>query len=225
MPAIRLLPRALACLLIWIPLSGAAAPDLVNRSFRVFIDDKEVGTHRFEFSGKPDSFSVDSTADMVYKIAFVTLFSYHHHAREEWHDGCLAGLSSTTTENGKHTAVQGHAVEGGFSMALADDGVTYDLSCAWGFAYWDPALRGHTQLINPQDGRLFEMTWTDLGSQPLSLSDRSVSAHAWQLAGNDKTIVLYYDDRDRWIGLDSPVGDGDRMLRYRPAADDPFLPH
>lgn len=201
--------------------------DLVDRDFRVFIDDKEVGEHRFRFSGSPRAFTLESTADFAYRIAFVTVFSYAHQAEERWEDGCMVALESTTREGGKELSVTGTAVDGGFSLQGTAEGAgqTHDIDCAWGFAYWTPALRGHDRLINPQDGKLFEVEWEDLGEQPLSVQDQSVQARAWQLRspGDKLDITLYYDAEDRWIGLDSVVAGG-RMLRYRTQPSDPRHP-
>lgn len=204
-----------------------AEPDLLDREFRVFIDDKEVGEHDFRFSGNPDQFELESTADFAYKVAFVTVFSYEHEAQERWQDGCMVALESSTRERGKDLSVTGSTVDGGFSLEGSAEGAgqTHDIDCAWGFAYWTPALRERERLINPQDGRLFEVEWEDLGEQPLSLEGQSVQARAWALRspGNELDITLYYDPDDCWIGLDSVVG-GDRTLRYRTKPSDPYHP-
>ena len=196
-------------------------PTLADRIFDVWIDDMEVGEHSFRFTGEPTDFRVDSEASFRVKIAFVTVFRYEHEATEVWRDGCMVSVDSTT-ESGEDFRVRGEASAGGFSMDTGDGGQTYDVDCPWGFAYWNPGMRDRTRLINPQDGKLFEVQCLELEPQPLSVGGRSVRARTWSLSGEDLDITLYYDDEDRWIGLDSAVGE--RMLRYRPARDDPFYP-
>ncbi|HSG90483.1 MAG TPA: DUF6134 family protein [Pseudomonadales bacterium] len=222
----RVLVGVLVALTCAAPLAGLATPDLVDRNFRVFIDDKEVGTHRFTFEGRPDAFTVTSKADFAYKLAFVTLFRYRHEARERWEGGCMVRLDAETTENGDAVTVAGRAMATGFSLSRPDDGATYDLDCAWGFAYWDPQLRERQTLINPDDGALFDVTWEALGDTPLSFEGRSLRTRAWALRsdgtgdGEGIDITLYYDRDDRWIALDAQVGS--RTLRYRTAQQDPF---
>lgn len=213
--------------------TAIAPAHLEDRTFRVFIDDKRVGEHRFRFSGEPGAFRLESTADFKYRLAFVTVFSYEHECTERWRGGCLVAVASHTQTGGDEFAVEGAAVEGGFSLEGgkvsrqndADKGQTLDLDCAWGFAYWTPELRGRSPLINPQDGKVFEVEWEELGETPLKMENESVSARAWTLRSpEDKLdITLYYDAEDRWIGLDSVV-EGSRLLRYRPASSDPFYP-
>ena len=197
-------------------------PTLEDRVFQVFLDEREVGAHVYRFEGTPEDFRVESIASFEVKIAFVTVFSYEHEARESWVDGCMVALESDTDTN-KDFSVRGERSAGGFAIDAGDGGQTYDVACPWGFAYWNPAMRERPQLINPQDGRLFDVTYDELEPRPLSVGGRSVRTRAWALTGEKLDVTLYYDDADRWIGLDSAV-QGGRVLRYRPHPSDPFFP-
>ena len=195
---------------------------LLDRKFDVWIDDREVGAHSYRFTGEPEDFRVVSQASFAMKIAFITVFSYEHKATEQWRDGCLVALDSAT-ETGDDFKVAGEARPEGFSLETLGGGQTYDLGCAWGFAYWNPGMRDRPTLINAQDGNLFEVEIKKIAPRPLSIGSGSVSAQAWALTGEALDITLFYDDQDHWIGLDTVVAGG-RILRYRPAPDDPFYP-
>jgi hypothetical protein len=223
--------RALALLTaLAAPLADAEAaeaplpPVLEDRVFEVRVDDRDVGAHRFRFEGDPADFRVHSAADFEVKISFVTVFSYEHRAEEHWVDGCLVSLDSKT-DGREDFEVHGERTGGGFSIETLEGGQTLDLPCPWGFAYWNPAMRERARLVNPQDGRLFEIESRELDPRPLSVGDRSVRARAWSLTGSGEKLdlTLYYDEQDHWIGLDSTV-EGGRVLRYRPHRDDPFYP-
>lgn len=202
--------------------SGALPPLLEDRTFRVLLDDREVGGHRYRFTGTPADFRVESQADFQVKIAFVTVFSYDHEAHEHWVDGCMVDLESDTDTN-RDFRVRGERSAGGFAVDAGDGGQTYDLDCPWGFAYWNPAMRERARLINPQDGKLLDVTFSELEPRPLSVGDRSVRAKAWSMTAEKLDVTLYYDEEDRWLGLDSVV-QGGRVLRYRPDPSDPFYP-
>jgi hypothetical protein len=197
-------------------------PSLDGRTFDVFLDDREVGRHTFRFDGTPDDFTLRSEAEIRVKIAFVTVFRYEHEATERWVDGCMTRLDSQTDDNGDDIAVTGVARETGFSVESGDGGETWDVDCAWGFAYWNPALPGRERLINPQDGNLLEIAWEDLGGRRITVDGIEIAARAWSLKAEEMDIRLYYDDADRWVGLDSRR-DG-RLVRYRPAESDPAHP-
>ncbi|MDZ7826305.1 MAG: DUF6134 family protein [Gammaproteobacteria bacterium] len=206
-------------------LPAAAAEDPILPQTRVFdasVDGRELGRHRFELSGSPDDFRVRSVADFRVGVAFVTLFRYEHEAREHWVDGCMVSLESTTNDDGTRRQVSGEAVESGFSIETGEGGLTLDQDCAWGFAYWHPELREHTELINPQDGRLFEVEWTELGEQTLEVAGTTLETRAWALRNHELDITIHYDAEGRWAGLDTVRGE--RTVRYRPAPGDPLHP-
>ncbi|MEE4301813.1 MAG: DUF6134 family protein [Pseudomonadales bacterium] len=201
---------------------SALPPTLEDRVFQVFLDDREVGSHVYRFEGTPEDFHVESSADFEVKIAFVTVFSYEHEAREHWVDGCMVSLASDT-DTKEDFRVRAERSPGGFAVDAGDGGQTYDVDCPWGFAYWNPAMRDRSRLINAQDGRLLDVACSELAPRPLSVGGRSVRANAWSLTGEKLELTLYYDQQDRWIGLDSAV-QGGRTLRYRPHPSDPFYP-
>lgn len=203
--------------------AAADGPTLpVTRVFDASVDDRELGRHRFELTGSADDFRVRSVADFRVRVAFVTLFRYEHEAREHWVDGCMVTLESTTDDDGTEHEVSGEAVETGFSIETGEGGRTLDQDCAWGFAYWHPGLREQDELINPQDGRLFEVEWTDLGEQTLEVAGETIETRAWALRDDELDITIHYDAEGRWAGLDTVRGD--RTVRYRPAPGDPLHP-
>lgn len=215
----------LAVLVVIVTAFPAAAEDPILPQTRLFdasVDGRELGRHRFELSGSPDDFRVRSVADFRVRVAFVTLFRYEHEAREHWVDGCMVSLESTTNDDGTQQSVSAEAVETGFSIKTGQGGQTLDQDCAWSFAYWHPELREHTELINAQDGRLFEVEWTELGEQTLEVAGGTLETRAWALRNQKLDITIHYDAEGRWAGLDTVRGE--RTVRYRPAPGDPLHP-
>ena len=202
--------------------TGPLPPRLEDRVFDVFLDDREVGGHRYHFEGDPSDFRLESRAEFAVKIAFVTVFSYDHEADEHWVDGCLVTLASETEARREFT-VDARRTSDGFSVDTGDGGQTYAWACPWSFAYWNPALRERARLVNPQDGKVFDLSFEALEPAPLTIGERSVRTRRWAMTGEKLDVTLYYDEQDRWLGLDSVV-EGGRVLRYRPDPSDPFYP-
>ena len=75
--------------------------------FRVYVDDKEIGTHEFRMHQQGGQQVLSSMADFEYKMTFVTLYAYQHQNLEVWDDGCLARVESATDANGKDYSVLG----------------------------------------------------------------------------------------------------------------------
>lgn len=231
-PAGSLLLAAL--LLLTAAMVGAEpTPPAEERRMKVFLDDREVGRHSFRFDEQDGTLRVRSEAAFEVRFAFVTFFRYEHEAEERWRAGCLVGLSSKTNENGTRFAVDSASNDGGLALQTKDGEHRVDEPCPWSFAYWTPSLRERELLVNPQDGAALAVDFEQLGSRTLRIGNRDLEVQAWELRGQqvapdngsdtEVSITLYYDQQDRWVGLDSDVGNG-RTLRYRPAPDDITYP-
>ncbi len=199
--------------------SEAAPP---NRVFDVYLDDRAMGTHRFEYSGTRSDLKVRSAASFIVKVAFVTVYSYEHLAEEDWQNGCLVGVESTTDTN-EDFAVSAQYRDGALAVRTLAGESRYELSCPSTFAYWDPALRTRTELVSAQSGKRIAISWKRNGEVSMATEEGTVPALSWTLSGEDVEATIYYDSEDRWLGLDSPLG-GERTLHYRPARADPFYP-
>ena len=63
------------------PGVASAGSDL---SFRVWLDDRAVGRHSFQFLNQEEGIEVVSSMNMEVKVLFVPVFKYEHTAREIW---------------------------------------------------------------------------------------------------------------------------------------------
>ncbi len=213
--------RLAATVAAWL-LAGAAAAAPADRYFRVFLDEREIGTHDFRFTDADGGYRLVSEARYRVKVLFVTAFRYEHTSRERWRDGCLVRIDSETDDDGDAYEVEGRATGSGFSLTTLERGSTLEEPCVWTFAYWRPGIRERSRLMNAQTGRVHDVRVTDEGPARLRLPDGDVQARRWHLGGEDTDISIYYDAEGRWLGLESPAGD--RTLRYVPGARDPLAP-
>ncbi len=197
-------------IMIAILMSAAVSSHAAQWDFDVYLDDKRIGQHTFRV--EPDDRGghiVRSEARFDVKVLMIPVYRYRHAAEERWSGTCLTSIESSTTVNGKRSALNGRRVEGAFELTVtsSDDALTTSLpGCISTYAYWDvTTLERHDQLLNSQTGS-YEFV-------QLSASAPGEMA----LRGATFVIDLEYA-ADRWQSL-STLRDG-RRLEYRLTATD-----
>jgi hypothetical protein len=186
-----------------------------QRQFAVFLDDRRIGTHRFDFAGSPlgDTTTVTSTASFTVKILGIPAYRYRHQASEGWRDGCLETLVASTDDNGHRLRIDAHR-EGTVLRIRAGDNVRALPGCVMSYAYWDLRLVAQDRLLNPQTGAYDAVRSQLLGSERLDLPAGPVAAQRYRLSADGLSIDLWYSPEGEWLQLDSTTRDG-RRLRYR----------
>jgi Family of unknown function (DUF6134) len=173
---------------------GIAAPG--SWAFRVFLDNREVGEHRFTLTKTGAEEHVRSSARFDVRILMMNVFRYRHEATERWLDGCLLNLQSETQTNGQKQQVSNDYSE-----------------CPMSFAYWNPKILTARELVNSQTGVLTPVKVTQTGSEDILVRGKMQSAIRYRLTGPKLAIDLWYVD-DNWVALESEM-EGGRRLRYR----------
>ena len=186
-----------------------------HREFTVFLEDRRIGTHRFDVIAAPpgNSLSVKSAASFTVKILGIPVYRYLHQATEGWRGGCLETLEATTDDNGHHLRVE--ARREGAALKVRQGTAAQALpGCVMSYAYWDRRLLLQERLLNPQTGEYNAVRVEPLGSDPLDLQGRRVAAERYRLSSAGLRIDLWYSPEGEWLQLDSTTRDG-RQLRYR----------
>jgi len=200
----------------WLLFAGAgpllAGPQ--QWAFRVFLDDKPIGTHVFTLRDQGAQRELRSEASFTVTFLGLTLYRYEHLAMERWKGDCLLSLEARTNDDGVRKTVQAR-IEG-TSLTVDADGRQEQLpGCLKTFAYWNPAILAADRLLNAQTGRLERVSIQALGlDQITSAKGRPSQANRYQVLGPEQPITLWYDAASRWVGLESKVGGG-RRLTYR----------
>ena len=204
----------LASLLIVAPTatSSPTAPAADGEwNFRVLLDGKEVGWHRYVVRGDGASTEVESRAQFDVRFLLLNAYSYRHTARERWRGACLDELESRTETNGRVEEVAAVA----YDDAVVVDGPSGDArlpGCVMSFAYWDPRILRATRLLNSQTGELLPVSVAQRGTEQVSVAGRTVAATRHRLSAPNLQIDLWYAD-GRWVALEAPTPGG-RTLRY-----------
>lgn len=195
----------------------AQAPGVAEWRFEVQLDGKPVGEHRFTLSPLAGSSGNErrlvSVASFDVKLLGITVYRYRHEARERWQGDCLAELDARTDANGKVSTVKAQLE--GQSLNVSSPAGTAPLpACSMTFAYWNPAMRRQTQLLNPQTGRGVAVQIVPVGTGMVEVRGTPVAAEHWRLTGDESPIELWYaPGSGDWLALDATVNG--RRLSYR----------
>ena len=204
----------LASLLVVAPTatSSPTAPAADGEwNFRVLLDGREVGWHRYVVRGDGASTKVESRAQFDVRFLLLNAYSYRHTARERWRGACFDELESRTETNGRVEEVAAVA----YDDAVVVDGPSGDArlpGCVMSFAYWDPRILRATRLLNSQTGELLPVSVAERGTERVNVAGRTVAATRHRLSAPNLQIDLWYAD-GRWVALEAPTPGG-RTLRY-----------
>lgn len=180
--------------------------------FRVLLDDREIGTHRYKVTERAGERQVESDARFTVKLLFVDAYRYVHQARERWRGDCLESIEARTDVNGRQVSVRG--VHDGERLEVATpEGRAALPGCVMSFAYWNPAMLRQPKLLNAQTGEHAEVRVEALGVEPLLVRNQQVRAERYALHADDFRVDLWYGPGDRWVQLESRTSKGQR-LRY-----------
>jgi len=192
-----------------LPQSGPAQGEW---RFRVYLDDKEIGSHDFFLEQQGALRVLRSAADFEYRLLFVKLYEYQHVNRETWQGDCLSSIESSTDANGKPYAVLGQRADGAF-IVESDEGEALLPSCVMSFAYWNPEFLKQTHLLNSQNGEYLEVDVSAPVTEELRVRGELHRAIRYRLTAGDLELELWYSEDQKWLGLSSET-EGGRTLRY-----------
>ncbi len=197
--------------------AAAAEPTLSPLSgewnFQVLLDGKPIGEHRFRLQAEGEQSRLTSEARFDVKVLGFTVYHYRHTAVEHWRGACLVSLVSTTDDDGTASQVHLAAADERGAMHVAATAPTLD-GCVMSFAYWHPAMRAQTRLLNAQTGKLEAVHVEPLAETRIEVHGEPVAAHGYRISGASRPVDVWYAADGQWIGLDATVGK-DRKLSYR----------
>jgi len=210
--------RLLLAMSLLAPSALIQAQDSVDGwDFRVFLDDSEVGYHKFMVAREQDAWHIQSEASFQVKLWFINAYQYEHEAEERWQGGCLRRIRARTNDNGEISTLSGSRLEDHF---LVDNGAGADRlpSCVQSFAYWNLEFLDSGSLLNPQTGEYSPVALSPLGPETLTVEGRDIAAEVYRLMVDGRRIDLWYAaNGHRWLALEAET-EGGRVLRYQPAS-------
>ena len=207
--------RLLACLTALLSSSSAWAVSSKSDewTFRVMLDDKPIGLHRFSVVTNGEQRLVTTEANFAVKFLGFAAYRYHHRAIEQWQGDCLWHLDATTNDDGTSSSVRSE--RNGGSLKVITERDTQVLSgCIMSFAYWNRALQSQSQLLNAQTGKVERVQIERIGTAKIDVHGQSKATDQVRITGPAAPIDVWYSAEGDWVGLDSVVAGGHR-LSYR----------
>ena len=185
-----------------------------NIDFKIFLNDREVGSHSFVLQQQGEKLLVSSTMSLDFTVLLFKKIKYRHQANEVWQAGCLVSLNSQTQKQGENISVNALTDATGLVVKHREGSQTIE-GCASGFAYWDQRLLDADYLLNAESGQYL----------PVDISSR-VSAQDnithMLIAGSKVDVRLQYDAAGNWLSLESKLQVGG-LLRYQRVAAEQLL--
>ena len=189
-----------------------AAPQVWD--FTVFLGDKQIGTHRFQFEQRDHESVVTSTARFDAKFLLVYRYRYAHDDEEHWQGECLSGMQANTDDNGAKTHVEVVSQTGGLTIR-AGGAVEHASGCVMSFAYWNPAILKQSHLLNAQTGEYEQVMVISAGREKITVRGMSIDAKRYALRSAHMAIDLWYSNDDsQWLALEATTRQGKRLI-YR----------
>jgi hypothetical protein len=205
--------RALFLSMLLLSASATASASTEEWRFRVFLDDAEIGYHRFSLQGDGPERQLESEARYNVKFLYVTVYRYAHDSRERWQGNCLKQVEANTQDNGKTLAVRG--TQAGDRFVVTNTRGQANLpACVMTFAYWNPDLLGQSRLLNVQTGEYMDVQVRVLGEETLTVRGTAQRALRYALETRDFRIDLWYSPNKEWLALESNT-EGGKKLRYQ----------
>ena len=202
--------RALLVLSLLAAACGARA-ETRDFSFRVWLDDREIGRHQFMLRADGGAREVVSKAQFDVRVLFIDAYRYRHEALERWDDQCLRSLVSNTETNGERQRVVASSRGDALVVERPDGREAHD-GCVMTFAYWNPRILAASRLLNTQTGEMLPVTVTPRGAEMLEIRGQPQRARRYRIDASKLQVDLWYVG-DRWAGLEAVVAGG-RRLRY-----------
>lgn len=182
--------------------------------FAVYLDEREIGEHRFTLAPRTDGVHVSIDAQFRVKFLFINAYEYAHQNYEVWRGECLHSIHAQTDDNGDVQFVRGTR-DGEYMTLLTHTGAQQLPGCVRSFAYWDPDLLESTHLLNAQTGELLPVSIETLGTVVIQVRDKQLLANHYRLVTDKFSIELWYAaDTREWVSLKTTLADGN-TLHYR----------
>ena len=194
---------------------GGDAPGATERwNFRVLLDGKPIGVHRFTLQQDGARRTLQTDAQFDVKLLFFSAYRYRHEALEQWEGDCVATVATDTDTNGERQSVRARTQGASFVVESGGRREVHEGAdrCAMTFAYWNPRILDARRLLNTQTGELMPVTIATLGDERISVRGHPVTAARYRITATDLSIDVWYADR-RWVALESLLKNG-RRLRY-----------
>ena len=182
-------------------------------TFKVYLDEQEVGEHHFNVASVNDQTHVKINASFDVYFFFINAYSYRHSNHEIWKDQCLQSIRSTTDDNGEDLFVEAKLNNKKLDIK-SSSGKHSEEGCIKTFAYWNSDFLKSRTLLNAQTGRMVDINVEKKGDTKIMIRNELIESTHYRLKTDEFTIDLWYSKDNQWLALNSTTSSGS-TLRYQ----------
>lgn len=195
-------------------LASIPAPQGRKLAFRVFREEKDIGTHEVSFSRQGDSWTVEIAIDLAVSFGPVPLYRYRHRAREVWASGQFASVEADTNDNGTTLRVRAERSGTAVMVSSTQSGDYAAPSMALPSTHWNRRMLD-VPFINTQTGELLRSAVSPLGTgQVETASGMRIPVRRFEIRG-PILLETWYDEGATWAGLRFKGRDGSQITYRR----------
>lgn len=186
-------------------LAGAQA-QAETLNYTVTRDGSTIGTHTVDITETGSATEVAVNTDIEVKVLFVTAYKFKHDSTEQWQNGQLVAISSTTDDDGTPKELNAK-LEGGRltidSVVKGQDRRQYADAATLPASLWNPATVQQDALLNTLDGKIMNITVENKGAETVATGSGEVQADHYAITG-ELTRELWFDTQGRLVRMRFP---------------------
>jgi hypothetical protein len=189
------------CILLVAPTPSRAG-DTETRTFAIAVDGKSAGTMQMTIREKDATCQTVEVHARVDVRVFFVRYTYKYDGTEEWKQGRLMQLQSSTNDDGAPMSVTASAQGDELHVRSREreENVRWDV---WTTSYWRlPAPRFRNQgvpLLDADTGKYLEGSLALVGNETLRVGGRSVNCAHYHVSARGIDVNVWYDDRERLV--------------------------
>lgn len=176
-----------------------------SRTFTVYRDGSEMGSHRIDVRPGPDGAAeVDIDIRLQVKVLGITAYRYSMRNREVWKGGRLVSMDSETNDDGDADFSRVRQVgdeleiEGSmFSGRVPGDSVST--------TYWSMDFLKRGIWINTQTGVPIEVATAAIGPGEIDGPSGPIATERWTAKGEKLDVILHYAGGE-WLSVEFEAG-------------------
>lgn len=187
---IRSLAALTACLILSAALPARAELPS-NMTFTIYKESDPIGSESYAIARDNGTTTVQVKTSTRVKVLFLD-FHYDHQRTETWKNGQVETLVAQTDDDGSV-----HKIDASATHAVIDGAEKQFPAGILPLSLWSSAILNHDALYSIVDGQIYKVSTKNLGSETLTINNKTIAAQHWRLSGDI--------DRDLWF-------DGDGLL-------------
>lgn len=177
--------------------------------YKVVRDGDEIGSLSIEFVRNGDQLTVRTHAKIVVTFIGIPLYRFVHDAEEQWANGKLLRLTSSSDDNGEPRQVafrvDGDRLRGTYNGRVRDYPATLIPE-----SLWNPEALHRTVLLDPIKGRDRQVTVVEKGEEAIEIKGQLVITHHYAVTDRI-THDIWYDSSGRLVQVRFSAKDGSEI--------------